>query len=263
MARPTAILLLALLALLAIGLGGCVTLRPSEIPEAGPMVAVKDWQFRPEAAFPQVTAHHSFIDFRDAEGKCFRLEIISNETLETLEEIGADDIFIDERRERPINLRTLVTGPKALRIQAKLLENAARYENEMHYVVIPGPNSNTFTETLLRQTPELSALLPHACVGKDFYATLLVGIPGSKDGIEVETGLFGAEIGLSKGVEAHLFGLTLGIALFPPALKIPGLRPIGWEAGTRVDHSEEYEDYPPTPKAPARKRPEMTKAKAE
>ena len=39
----------------------------------------------------------------------------------------------------------------------------------------------------------------------------------------------GAQVGLAEGVELHLLGLTLGVDLWPPQVKLPFLPAIPWQ----------------------------------
>src|SRR5207248_10236827 len=63
-----------------------------------------------------------------------------------------------------------VRGPEAAalipKVQAAI--DSYNYNNMGDYRVWPGPNSNTFTATVLRAVPELAATLPSNAVGKDF-----------------------------------------------------------------------------------------------
>lgn len=45
-------------------------------------------------------------------------------------------------------------------------------------------------------------------------------------GVELQTPVIGAAMGLREGVELSLFGLSAGFSLAPPSLKIPVVPPI-------------------------------------
>jgi hypothetical protein len=96
----------------------------------------------------------------------------------------------------------------------------ARYGS---YRVWPGPNSNTFTATILRAAPELDVAMPSEAVGRDFRADRSVfGLTGSHTGVEVSIyGLLGIKLGWVEGVEVDFMGLVAGLDLRHPALKIP------------------------------------------
>jgi Protein of unknown function (DUF3750) len=97
------------------------------------------------------------------------------------------------------------------------------------YRLWPGPNSNTFTATLLRAAPELEIAMPPEAVGRDFRADgAFVGLTASHTGIEIGLyGLIGAKLGWVEGVEVDVMGLVAGLDLRHPALKIPGVGRVG------------------------------------
>jgi hypothetical protein len=100
------------------------------------------------------------------------------------------------------------------------------------YRVWPGPNSNTFTATVLRAAPELEIAMPPEAVGRDFRADgSFVGLTASHTGVELSIyGLLGAKLGWVEGVEIDFMGLVAGLDLRHPALKIPCFGRLGVEA---------------------------------
>ena len=105
----------------------------------------------------------------------------------------------------------------------------AAYPYKDSYVTWPGPNSNTFTASIARAVPELRLDLPPTAIGKDYLG------PGrffarSPRGTGFQASLFG-ELGLLAGVEegfeVNLLGLSFGIDLFDPALRLPGIGRLG------------------------------------
>jgi hypothetical protein len=97
------------------------------------------------------------------------------------------------------------------------------YASYGSYRVWPGPNSNTFTATVLRAAPELEFAMPPEAVGRDFRADgSFVGLTASHTGVELSIyGLLGAKLGWVEGVEVDVMGLVAGLDLRHPALKIP------------------------------------------
>jgi hypothetical protein len=97
------------------------------------------------------------------------------------------------------------------------------------YRVWPGPNSNTFTATLLRAAPELGIAMPSEAVGRDFRADgAFAGLTGSHTGVELNLyGLLGAKLGWVEGVEVNVLGLVAGLDIRRPALKIPCVGRLG------------------------------------
>jgi Protein of unknown function (DUF3750) len=103
------------------------------------------------------------------------------------------------------------------------------YANTGDYRIWPGPNSNTFTATLLRAVPELEIAMPPEAIGKDFRPDgSLFGRTDSRTGYEVSIfGLLGAKLGWVEGVELNLLTLVAGLDLRHPALKLPGFGRVG------------------------------------
>src|SRR4051812_26611439 len=77
----------------------------------------------------------------------------------------------------------------ALIPKVKVAIQAYSYNNYGDYRIWPGPNSNTFTATVLRAIPELAATLPPNALGKDFRAYPYAGLTDSRTGFEAS--LFG------------------------------------------------------------------------
>jgi len=122
----------------------------------------------------------------------------------------------------------LVTDVRGARAAAAIPKIVAAVQSYPYaswgsYRVWPGPNSNTFTATLLRAAPELEVAMPSEAVGRDFRADgAFVGLTGSHTGIELSIyGLLGAKIGWVEGLELDVMGLVAGLDIRHPALKIP------------------------------------------
>lgn len=96
------------------------------------------------------------------------------------------------------------------------------------YRVWPGPNSNTFTAFVLRAAPELRVDLPPTAVGKDYTGLVPVAkLPSGTGGQISLFGIAGVAAGLEEGLEVNLLGLTFGIDVNGPALKLPLVGRIG------------------------------------
>ena len=109
----------------------------------------------------------------------------------------------------------------------KIQKAAKGYPHE--YKVWPGPNSNTFTAYVIRRVPELRAELPPTAIGKDFLLNGgFVARSPSGTGFQLSLkGLLGLTVGIEEGFELNLIGLTFGVDLNPPALKLPVLGRVG------------------------------------
>jgi hypothetical protein len=110
------------------------------------------------------------------------------------------------------------------------VEAAVRdYPYPSTYRTWPGPNSNTFTAFVGRAVPELRLDLPPTAVGKDFLpGGAPVGVTPSGTGVQLSLlGLAGILVGWEEGIELNLLGLTFGVDLNRPALKLPGVGRVG------------------------------------
>lgn len=106
---------------------------------------------------------------------------------------------------------------------AKVDAAAHSYPYNDTYTIWPGPNSNTFVAHVARAVPELRLDLPPTAIGKDY-------IPNGKFFAETPSGtgyqfslygLLGLMVAREEGIEVNLLGLTFGLDLMNPALKLP------------------------------------------
>lgn len=125
-----------------------------------------------------------------------------------------------------------VQGKEAERLIPKI-EAAVkdyRFANAGDYHVWPGPNSNTFTATVMRAVPELATALPSNAIGRDFRTVPYFGATDSGTGFEVNLwGLLGFKIGWVEGLEVNFLGLVAGFDFRHPALKLPGYGRLGFD----------------------------------
>ncbi|HEY2136032.1 MAG TPA: DUF3750 domain-containing protein [Xanthobacteraceae bacterium] len=135
---------------------------------------------------------------------------------------GAPQLVADVRGER-----AATAIPK---IEAAV--KSYRYSDSGSYRVWPGPNSNTFTATVLRSAPELAVAMPPEAVGRDFRADgSFFGTTASQTGFELSFyGLLGGKLGWVEGVEFDVLGLVAGLDLRHPALKVPGYGRFGLDS---------------------------------
>jgi hypothetical protein len=124
-----------------------------------------------------------------------------------------------------------VDGDDAERVIPKLraVIESYRFSAYGDYQAWPGPNSNTFVQTVLNAVPELNAVLPPTAIGKDFpYDGDWWGWTPSGTGVFVSLGGYlGLTVGWIEGVELNVFGGVLGLDLRRPALKFPGIGRVG------------------------------------
>jgi hypothetical protein len=97
------------------------------------------------------------------------------------------------------------------------------------YQTWPGPNSNTFIAHVGRSVPELRLDLPANAIGKD-YQPLSAALGRAPSGTGVQASLFGV-LGIivapEEGLEINVLGLSLGVDVAEPALRLPGLGRVG------------------------------------
>ncbi len=93
----------------------------------------------------------------------------------------------------------------------------------------PGPNSNTFVAWVARSVPQLGLDVPANAIGKDFLPlSAPVARAPSGTGIQVSLlGLVGAIVAVEEGIELDLLGLSLGVDIAHPALRVPGFGRLG------------------------------------
>jgi len=106
----------------------------------------------------------------------------------------------------------------------------AKYPYPRNYWLWPGPNSNTFTAYLLRNTPELTVALPGNALGKDFLInTRFWGPTPSNSGYQLSLfGIFGLMLAREEGFEINILGLVFGLNWQQQALTIPGIGSLSW-----------------------------------
>lgn len=131
---------------------------------------------------------------------------------------GAPAMLIEELR-----------GEKAESAIANIKTAAKDYPYAGHYAPWPGPNSNTFISYILRRTPELTVELPPNAIGKDWLGYLRVAdFSESGTGAQASLyGILGITVGMAEGLEVNLLGLSFGVDILRPALKLPIVGRIG------------------------------------
>src|SRR5690606_13884704 len=95
-----------------------------------------------------------------------------------------------------------------------------------------GPNSNTFVAHVIREVPGLALELPVTAIGKDYLADGFLARAPSGTGYQLNVGgILGVIAAWDEGLEFNLLGLSFGIDVRDPAIKLPGLGRLG--AGNR------------------------------
>ncbi|MGO3055879.1 DUF3750 domain-containing protein [Halomonas sp. AOP43-A1-21] len=107
----------------------------------------------------------------------------------------------------------------------------ARYPSAEQYRIWPGPNSNTFVAWVAREVEGFDVTLPVTAVGKDYLFDSLIAPVPSGTGYQLSLGgVAGLLVALEEGIEVNLLGLSVGIDVKHPALKLPGVGRLGMPA---------------------------------
>lgn len=133
---------------------------------------------------------------------------------------------------RPYVVETL-TGETAESAIPKIRAAAQSYAYPDAYRLFPGPNSNSFVSHVIRSVPELRVELPPHAIGKDWIGRGdFFGPSETKTGWQFSLyGLLGLTIGRGEGIEINILGLSFGIDVLHPALKLPFVGRLGVRDG--------------------------------
>ena len=117
-----------------------------------------------------------------------------------------------------------ITGAEAEALIPRIEAAIAAYPHNQRgaYQIWPGPNSNSFVAHVMRQVPEIDAVLPPNAVGRDYIAEgAFYHFDPAGDLNLTLYGLFGISAGVKSGFEMHVLGLVAGVDIMRPAVKIP------------------------------------------
>lgn len=114
----------------------------------------------------------------------------------------------------------IIRGETARKFIDCLRKRSPHYQHRKLYVPWPGPNSNTYVDVMMRRCG-FRADLPATAIGKDYRGIIGLSFSSGGTGVQLDTPIIGVRIGLTEGVQVHIFGLTIGIDLWPPAIIVP------------------------------------------
>lgn len=122
-------------------------------------------------------------------------------------------------------------GGKAESAIPKIQAAVQTYPYPSFYRIWPGPNSNTFISHIIRQVPELGVELPPHAIGKDWIDDGdLFGLTESGTGGQISLfGALGLTLGLAEGIEVNILGLSFGLDVWRPAIKLPFVGRLGFK----------------------------------
>ena len=122
-----------------------------------------------------------------------------------------------------------IEGETAERAITRILAAVEEYPYAREYRMYPGPNSNTFISYLLRSVPEMKMELPPTAIGKDWLPSGMLAITESGTGGQFSLfGVLGLQAGAAEGIEVNVLGLSLGLDVLSPALKLPFFGRVGF-----------------------------------
>ncbi|MCH9639772.1 MAG: DUF3750 domain-containing protein [Betaproteobacteria bacterium] len=132
------------------------------------------------------------------------------------------------------NIPELITDIRGKEAEAAIPQIKAAilsYKYPNFYRMYPGPNSNSFVSHIIRNVNELQVELPANAVGKDWVNDGdLYAISESGTGVQVSVfGLLGLTLGLAEGIELNLLGLSFGVDILRPAVKLPAVGRLGFK----------------------------------
>jgi hypothetical protein len=169
-----------------------------------------------------IARHHYFLSFDPAEGRWHRWDLwqFPNRCPTCWGHVHRDLLDPDDGTGGgPPRLEREWHGDQARSLLAALNRSAA-YPYRGRYVALPGPNCNAYVAWVLRESGVPADLDPRA-LGKDYLGPVGVGVTTTGTGVQAESTLLGAKVGLSDGVELHFLGFTFGLDAWPPAVKTP------------------------------------------
>jgi hypothetical protein len=178
-------------------------------------------------------AVHSWVAVKEENASSYRTyHVIGWRLRRGLEVVQIEDDLPDRRwfgneAELLFDLR----GPEAAALIPRVHAAALSYPYPKTYRAWPGPNSNTFVSHILRQVPELGIELPPHAIGKDWLPEGgVLGRSESGTGFQLSLfGVLGMTLGLAEGVEFNVLGLSFGVDVWRPALKLPMVGRLGFE----------------------------------
>ena len=115
-----------------------------------------------------------------------------------------------------------VVVPKNIHETIACLERASETARKRHpdYFPIPGPNSNTYVDILIRECA-LGVELPATAIGRDYRGIASASVTETRTGVQFESVLFGLRLGLVEGVEVHFLSFVFGLHIWPPGITLP------------------------------------------
>ena len=132
------------------------------------------------------------------------------------------------------NIPELITDIRGVKAETAIpkIKNAIKsYKYPNFYRMYPGPNSNSFVSHIIRNVDEMQVELPPHAIGKDWLddGSLFARSESGTGGQVSIFGLLGITLGLAEGIEINVLGLSFGIDILRPAIKLPAVGRLGFK----------------------------------
>jgi hypothetical protein len=205
---PRALLLLVLLA----PLGCTLPQRPAELPPRSEgYVAVLSGEM--PGAISQVARHSWIVANVPGERSYRRYELGGGGGGDPFSYFGSGDVAVHGVvRYEPAKLDAVT---RCLEV-----EELKYHREHPQYFPIPGPNSNTIVDVMLRRCG-IHVELAATAIGRDYRGPIGVSVTSLGTGLQLETWIVGLKLGLEEGVELHVADLALGVHFWPPGITVP------------------------------------------
>lgn len=200
------------LLLLALLCGACVLPRRDAVlpPKGDTFIAVVSGRMPPAI---DLVARHAWIVVQEANKPHRRYEYGGRDGPDPFDNFTGGDVAV--HAVIPMSVAELQRTEKCL-----WEAHVAYHDRFPDYFPIPGPNSNTYVDFLLRWCA-LPAELPATCIGRDYRGLVGASVTSTRTGVQLESVVAGLKVGLVEGIEVHVLGLALGVHFWPPGLTLP------------------------------------------
>ena len=192
------------------------------------LIMVKDIDIPSSEARIAQFATHTFLDYREnVNSQWIRIEVSTPTSGIVHKKISLVAAHGRKRFGERVRILSQSDGLANPHFARDIRAFAASYDDSV-YQSYPGPNSNTFMEKMIRKVDGVSAILDHNAIGKEsgFY----LGKTAGGTGLKLQTPVLGVALGLREGVEVSALGLSGGVSIYPPSIRIPFLPKIPtWE----------------------------------
>lgn len=161
----------------------------------------------------QVGRHAWIVAHVPGESSTRRYELYGSGRGDPLEYFGDGEVAIHAVHEYP---------PLELHAKIECLEReeGAYHHEHPDYWMIPGPNSNTIIDQLLRRC-HIRAELPGTAIGRDYRGVVGASVTSLGTGVQLGVYPAGVKLGLEEGVEVQVMDLPFGVHFYPPGITVP------------------------------------------